>query len=81
MMHDVIDRVFDAVYIVMIVRVFLSWIPHNPYHPIIRLVMQITNPILEPFQSLIPPVQGIDFSPMIAFIFLGILKSVIMSFI
>ena len=30
----------------MIIRVFLSWIPHNPYNPILRFIYDMTDPML-----------------------------------
>jgi YggT family protein len=49
----------------------------SPYHPFVRTVRTIVNPILEPFRRLLPPhkTQGWDLSPMIAIILLQIIGS------
>ncbi|OHC05810.1 MAG: hypothetical protein A2Z57_14310 [Planctomycetes bacterium RIFCSPHIGHO2_12_39_6] len=63
--------------IVLLIRIVLSWIPHNPYNQAIRFLYKITDPVLNPVRKLIPPFKGIDFSPIIVFLALGILKQLI----
>ena len=63
--------------IVLLIRIVLSWIPHNPYNQAIRFLYKITDPVLNPVRKLSPPFKGIDFSPIIVFLALGILKQLI----
>jgi YggT family protein len=70
--------VFDGLYLLLLARVLMSWIPHNRYHPLIQMLYQITDPILSPFQQIFPRSIGIDFSPIVAFMFLGILKNILL---
>ncbi|MEG4234122.1 YggT family protein [Microcoleus sp. Pol11C3] len=60
---------FLQIYLVlMIFRVLLSWFPNiNWYDPPFSILSQLTDPYLNLFRSIIPPLGGIDFSPMIAF--------------
>ncbi|MCC3405972.1 MAG: YggT family protein [Microcoleus sp. PH2017_10_PVI_O_A] len=60
---------FLQIYLVlMIIRVLLSWFPNiNWYDPPFSILSQLTDPYLNLFRSIIPPLGGIDFSPMIAF--------------
>ena len=60
---------FLQIYVVlMIFRVLLSWFPNiNWYDPPFSILSQLTDPYLNLFRSLIPPLGGIDFSPLIAF--------------
>ena len=60
---------FLQIYVVlMIVRVLLSWFPNiNWYDPPFSILSQLTDPYLNLIRSIIPPLGGIDFSPMIAF--------------
>lgn len=41
----------------------------NP-HPILLLVWQLTDPVMAPFRKIIPPMGGLDFSPIFVFILL-----------
>lgn len=55
----------------ILIRVVLSWIaPHQGYNPALRLLYDITEPIMEPARRLIPPIAALDISPILVFIFL-----------
>lgn len=76
-MAQLVSYVFQAIYLLMFVRVALSWFPHDRYHPVISFVYQATDPILEPFRQLIPSSMGIDFSPIVAFFALNFAERII----
>ncbi len=65
---------FVSIYLVlMFVRILLSWFPNvNWYDPPFSILSQLTDPYLNLFRSLIPPLGGIDFSPIIAIFVLQI---------
>lgn len=55
----------------ILIRVVLSWIaPHQGYNPALRLLYDLTEPIMEPARRLIPPIAALDISPILVFIFL-----------
>ena len=54
--------------ILIIAAVILSWVGARARHPIIPLIFQLTEPVLRPFRKLIPPIGGIDLSPLFALI-------------
>ena len=59
----------------IIIRVILSWIPHDPYNQLIQLLNQITDVILKPTREVLPlQSSGIDFSPIATFFLLGFIK-------
>lgn len=64
-MDRFVDFLADAYIIIIIVRVVLSWVSHNPYHPIIRFVYQVTEPPLYQIRRYVPSFGGLDFSPVI----------------
>ena len=74
-----INFIFEVLNIILIIRIIFSWLPHNRYHPIIKFIYDITEPILKPFRNMIGPIGGIDFSPIIVFILLRILQNMIIS--
>jgi YggT family protein len=56
---------------ILIIRVILTWFPTiNWYNQPFAGLSQITDPYLNLFRSIIPPLGGIDFSAMIAIILL-----------
>lgn len=59
---------------VLIARILLSWFPNvKPWEPPFRQLIAITDPVLKPFRQLIPPIMGIDFSPMVPFLLIDYL--------
>ena len=62
----------------LFIRVLLSWFPNiNWYNQPFVALSQITDPYLNLFRSIIPPLGGMDFSPILAFIALQILRDVL----
>lgn len=56
----------------ILAMVVLSWVnPGASYHPIGQLIHQITEPLLRPARKILPPINGIDLSPILAIIFLA----------
>ncbi|MEH1827575.1 MAG: YggT family protein [Nostoc sp.] len=59
--------------VLLIIRVLLTWFPNiNWYNQPFATLSQITDPYLNLFRSIIPPLGGIDFSAMLAIILLQI---------
>ena len=50
----------------------------NP-HPLLRLVWQLTEPVMAPVRSIIPPMGGLDFSPIFIFIAIQIIQNFVLS--
>jgi YggT family protein len=65
---------FLQIYFVMLIaRILLSWFPNlNWYNPPLSFLAQVTDPYLNIFRSIIPPLGGMDFSPMLAIFVLQI---------
>ncbi len=80
-MISAINITFELLNFLLIARIVLSWIPHNRYHPIIQILYNITEPILEPFRNMINPIGGMDLSPIIVFFLLRLLHSYLISFL
>lgn len=82
LLFSIINNIFNLLQLLIMVRVVLSWIDHDPYNQFIKLLYVITDTILEPIRDLIPlQTSGIDFTPMVAFVLLGFIKNILLSFI
>lgn len=70
---------FLNIYLAIIfVRILLSWFPNVDWsNPFFSAIMQLTDPYLNIFRSIIPPIGGIDISAILAIIALQILRSTI----
>ena len=58
-------------WILILVRVIISWTNPRGGGGLVAFVYQVTEPILAPIRRLIPPTSGIDWSPLIAMLILG----------
>ena len=63
--------------VAIIIRSLLSWFPVNRDNFLVNLVQTITDPILAPLRRIIPRLDMIDFSPMVAIILLYVITWVL----
>ncbi len=69
------DLLFTLLGFAIIARALVSWVPIDRYHPVVRILDQITDPILAPLRRVIPPIGGaIDITPIVALILIQILQ-------
>lgn len=63
----------------IIIRVFLSFIPHNPYNTILRYIYEITEPLFNVCRKLLPEAlrYPLDFTPMVSLLLLQIIYRVL----
>ena len=71
---EVIVQVINVLTYSIFISIILSWINPGLQNPITELLYKITEPILAPCQRLIPPMGGLDLSPMVALLGLQVLK-------
>lgn len=73
---------FLSIYLILIfIRILLSWFPNvNWSNPFFSILSQLTDPYLNIFRSIIPPLGGIDLSPILGIILLQVVTSVLQSF-
>jgi YggT family protein len=86
---DYVEALFLVYLILIFARILLSWIPRLPYNRYLRAVVdfihQVTDPFLNLFRRVLPPVGGrgfaLDLSPIIAVVVLLIVQTVIVNLI
>jgi YggT family protein len=54
----------------IVARALLPWFRVSPYHPVMRFLIQITEPLLAPIRRNLPTIGRFDFSPMVALLIL-----------
>ena len=67
-------QLIDLYTVVVFIAVITSWFQLPPDNPIARVTRALTEPVLAPIRSIIPPAGGLDFSPMILLILLRIVR-------
>ncbi|MFQ6100676.1 MAG: YggT family protein [Anaerolineae bacterium] len=78
---QLINWVFTLYSCALIARALLPWFRVSYYHPVMRFLIQITEPILAPLRRYIPPMGGLDFTPMAALIILWIAEQLLRTLI
>ena len=76
-----IDLFINLYFFVLLARVLLPVFGINPYHPVMQVIIRLTEPILAPIRSILPRVGMMDFSPMVAMILLTVLQFVLTAFL
>jgi YggT family protein len=74
-----VSLVFNVVYFILIIRILLSWVNPDPYNEIVQVIYRISDPVLAPFRRLPLQGAGIDFSPIVAFIVISVLRNFIVN--
>ncbi|MDQ7801562.1 MAG: YggT family protein [Armatimonadota bacterium] len=79
------ELVNDAFYLyslVLLARVLSSWIPGlDPRTPAVQLLVTLTEPVLAPLRRALPPVGGLDLSPVVAFVLLEVVRRLVVAFL
>ena len=80
MITRAINLLFYFYYILLIIRIFLTWIPSiNWQQQPFAWMRSVTDPFLNIFRGIIPPIGGVlDISPILAIVLLQIMQGLIL---
>lgn len=70
--NTIVSVLSFTVIIYTLLRFFLS-----PYHPVMNALSRVIEPILTPIRKYVPPVGGLDFSPVILIIAIQLLGTIL----
>lgn len=73
-----IDLVFNIFIFAIFIQVILSWVSPGTYGPVNLLLINLTQPLLGPAQRNIPPIGGLDLSPIVVLLILQVAKMFIL---
>jgi YggT family protein len=71
---DMLSVILTILLWAMIIRVILSWINPDPRQPVVQLLIQLTEPLMAPARRMIPPIGGLDLSPIAVFILISLTR-------
>ena len=75
---QVLAQTLSIYTLVLVVRVLLSWFPNLDWsNPVLAGMSSITDPYLNVFRGLIPPIGGLDLSAILAFVALELVKNLL----
>ena len=58
----------------LLAMIILSWVAPGSNNPAIYLLYQITEPVMAPVRKVLPPMGGLDLSPILVFILINIIQ-------
>jgi YggT family protein len=70
---------FKMYFAAIILLVIVSWIAPYSNNPLIVLSYQLTEPVMRRLRHILPPMGGLDFSPMIVIIGIGLLDRLVLT--
>ncbi len=76
---SIVNTIFTVYVYLVLARVLISWVPHNPSQPIFKFIYEVTEPVMAPFSRLIPNIGGIDFSPIVVILAIEVLQKIVIS--
>jgi len=72
----------QIVTLMIIIRAFMTFFPRvDRHHPVVRFLDSVVDPILTPFQRMMPPMAGLDLSPILAILTIRIGSELLMSLV
>lgn len=74
---EVINIILTIYMWIIIARALISWVSPDPWNPIVRLLDQLTEPVLSPIRRRLGWGMGIDLSPVIAILIIIFLQAVV----
>lgn len=72
-----VSLAFTLYSLAFIARSLLPWFRIDYYHPVMRFLIRITEPVLAPLRRYVPPTGGLDFTPMVALLLLWLAEQLL----
>ncbi len=72
-----VTMVVNIYFFAVLASIILSWVAMGSYNPTIVLVNQLAEPVLAPFRKLLPPIGGLDLSPILVFLAINVVRIVL----
>lgn len=76
-MTELISLAFNIFIFSILIQAVISWVNPSPYNPVSSLLYSLNEPLLRPARRLIPPISGLDLSPLVVIIALQVLKMLV----
>jgi len=77
-LRELTELAINVFLFAIFVQVIISWVNPGTYNPVVSLLYSITEPVLRPCRRLVPPISGLDLSPLVALIGLQLAKYLIL---
>ena len=71
---QMVNGILEIYWWIIVVRVLMSWVSPDPFNPIVRFLITMTDPVLEPVRRIIPTIGPLDISPIVVLFILRALQ-------
>ena len=72
---DVVNSCFKILFYCVIGSVILSWVAPGNNHPLLQIVEEMSDAILQPIRKFVPPMGCLDFTPIIGLVLLNLINT------
>ena len=72
---DVVNSCFRILFYCVIGSVILSWVAPGNNHPLLQIVEEMSDAILQPIRKFVPPMGGLDLTPIIGLVLLNLINT------
>jgi len=71
---ELLSLLLNVYLVAIIALIVLSWIGPKTYNPIVNLIFSLAEPVMRPARRVLPPISGIDLSPILVFLAMNLIK-------
>lgn len=71
------STLLNLYFFAIIGNIIMSWVAQGGAHPAAQLLYQITEPVMAPFRKILPPMGGLDLSPIFVFLCIKVLEVIL----
>lgn len=79
LLANFINLLTQALVIAIVLRAILSWFVPEGNHPVVRILRDVTDPLIVPLRKVIPSIGMLDLSPFVAIILLQVVRSIVIA--
>jgi YggT family protein len=72
---NLLETLIDVYVMIIMVRVVISWLPVDQDQRWARFIVDVTEPTVGPIRRLLPPLGGLDFSPLVVMLLLELVRN------
>jgi YggT family protein len=76
--ESLVSFTFTVLMTAILIRVIASWLGIGPYRRWMRPIMALTSWLIDPIRRILPPVGMFDFSPMVAWLVLYVVRGFVL---
>jgi len=74
---DLLSLTLNIFMVAILVQVVLSWVGQGVHNPITTTIYSLTEPVLRPVRRLLPPIAGMDLSPLVVLLSIPLIKMMV----